>query len=338
MLTHRNIVVNVQQGRIWNHAARDGHETILGALPFFHIYGLTVCMLFSVHGGGTLILQPNPRDIGEIVKLVVKHKVTCLPAVPAMFNGINQFPGIERYDLSTVKVCNSGSAPLPVDVLTRFEELTGAKISEGYGLTETSPVTHSNPFFGTRKVGSIGIPFPDTDCRIVDVEDPTKAVEPGEPGELLVRGPQVMKGYWQKPEETAKAIQDDWFFTGDLARMDEDGFFYIVGRKKDMILVSGYNVYPDEVDRALMGHPAVLEAATIGLPDERRGETVKSFVVKKPGHECTADELVAHCRENLAAYKVPREVEFRDALPKSTVLKILRRQLRDEELEKRAAS
>jgi long-chain acyl-CoA synthetase len=335
MLTHRNVSVNAQQCRIWNTGMRDGQETMLGVLPYFHIYGLTIAMVVPVLAGSTIVVQPNPRDIEGMIKNIVKHRVTLCPAVPAMYAAINQFPNVERYDLSSIKVCNSGSAPLPVEVLHRFEQLTGAKISEGYGLTETSPVTHSNPFFGERRVGSIGVPLTDTDAKIVDIETGLYEVPVGEEGELLLRGPQVMKGYWNSPEETRKVLKEGWLSTGDLARMDRDGFFFIVGRKKDMILCSGYNVYPDEVDRVLMGHPDILEAATIGLPDEKRGETVKSFVVLHKGKELTAEGAIDYARENLAAYKVPTEVEFRDELPKSTVLKILRRELRDEEMEKR---
>jgi long-chain acyl-CoA synthetase len=334
MLTHRNMACNTQQVGKWTTGIEPGLETWLGCLPYFHIFGLTCAMLLPVYLGCAVVLIPNPRDIPTMIKSILKRRVTLMPAVPAMFNAINQHPGIGDIDLSSIKMCNSGSAPLPVEVLKRFEELTGAKISEGYGLTETSPVTHCNPFYGTRKVGSIGVPLPDTDTRVVDLENGVIDKPVGEPGELLIRGPQVMKGYWQKPEETANVIRDGWFYTGDIATMDEDGYHYIVGRKKDMILCSGYNVYPDEIDDVLAEHPAVLEAATIGIPDERRGETVKSFVVLKPDQQATAEELVAHCRKNLAAYKVPRAIEFRDSLPRSTVLKILRRELRDEELAK----
>jgi long-chain acyl-CoA synthetase len=284
------------------------------------------------------VLFPNPRDIPAIVKGILKHRVTLFPAVPATFQAICQYPGVEKLDLSCIKLCNSGSAPLPVEVLRRFEELTGSKISEGFGLTETSPVTHCNPLFGTRKVGSIGVPLPDTDAKVVDPENGTAECPPGEVGELIVRGPQVMRGYWKKPEETAQVIKNGWLYTGDLCRMDQDGFCFIVGRKKDMILCSGFNVYPDEIDRLLMSHPAILEAATIGIPDEKRGETVKSFVVLRPGHRLSAEEIQAYCRENLAPYKVPRLIEFRESLPRSSVLKILRRELRAQELAKRGAA
>ena len=334
MLTHRNMSFNTQQTARWATGIEEGKDTWLGCLPYFHIYGVTISMLTPVYMGGHIVLIPNPRDVGAMIKNILKHRVTLMPAVPAMYNAINQYPGVDKLDLSSIKVCNSGSAPLPVEVLQRFEDLTGAKISEGFGLTETSPLTHCNPFYGMRKKGSIGVPVSDTDAKLVDIEDGVTEMPIGVEGELLIRGPQVMKGYWNRPEATDEMIKDGWLYTGDLATMDEDGYFRIVGRKKDMILCSGYNVYPDEVDRVLMGHPDVLEAATIGVPDERRGETVKSFIVLKPGAKVTAEDLIAYCREHLAAYKIPRLVEFRDSLPKSTVLKILRRELRDEEMAK----
>ncbi len=334
MLTHRNLSFNTQQTASWATGIEDGKDSWLACLPYFHIYGVTISMLTPVYMGGRIVLIPNPRDVGAMIKNILKHQVTLMPAVPAMYNSINQYPGVDKLDLSSIKVCNSGSAPLPVEVLQRFEDLTGAKISEGFGLTETSPLTHCNPFYGMRKKGSVGVPVSDTDAKIVDIQDGVTEMPIGVEGELLIRGPQVMKGYWNQPEATDEVIKDGWLYTGDLATMDEDGYFRIVGRKKDMILCSGYNVYPDEVDRTLMAHPDVLEAATIGLPDERRGETVKSFIVLKPGARVTAENLIAYCREQLAAYKIPRSLEFRDSLPKSTVLKILRRELRDEEMAK----
>ncbi len=334
MLTHRNLSFNTQQTASWATGIEDGKDSWLACLPYFHIYGVTISMLTPVYMGGRIVLIPNPRDVGAMIKNILKHQVTLMPAVPAMYNSINQYPGVDKLDLSSIKVCNSGSAPLPVEVLQRFEDLTGAKISEGFGLTETSPLTHCNPFYGMRKKGSVGVPVSDTDAKIVDIQDGVTEMPIGVEGELLIRGPQIMKGYWNQPEATDEVIKDGWLYTGDLATMDEDGYFRIVGRKKDMILCSGYNVYPDEVDRTLMAHPDVLEAATIGLPDERRGETVKSFIVLKPGARVTAENIIAYCREQLAAYKIPRSVEFRDSLPKSTVLKILRRELRDEEMAK----
>ena len=334
MLTHRNLSCNVQQLTAWFHQP-PGQEIQLAALPIFHSFGMTVCMAFPLSIGATLVLVPNPRDIKALLHAIVKHRVTLAPQVPAMFNAVTQFPGVEKMDLRSIKICNSGSAPLSVDVLERYERLTGAKICEGYGLTETSPVAHCNPVEGTRKVGTIGVPLSSTDARIVDTDEGTRDVPAGEAGELILQGPQVMKGYWNKPEETANSIRNGWFHTGDLATMDGDGYFRIVGRKKDMIIASGYKVFPDEVDRALMSHAAVLEAATIGIPDEKRGESVKSFVVLRPGMTATADELIELCRKELAPYKVPKEIEFRPDLPKSSVLKILRRELRDEELRKR---
>ena len=333
-LTHANLSYNVQQVRAWFSKAEDGVEVMLGQLPFFHSYGLTVSMNLAVGLAAANVLIPNPRDVPNIVKSVIKHRITLFPAVPATFQAICNYPNVSQLDLSSIKMCNSGSAPLSVEVLNRFEELTGGKISEGFGLTETSPVTHCNPLYGTRKVGSIGVPLPSTDAKAVDAETGARDMPANEVGELIIKGPQVMRGYWNKPTETAQMIRDGWLYTGDLCRIDEGGFCFIVGRKKDMILCSGFNVYPDEIDRVLMGHPAILEAATIGLPDAKRGETVKSFIVLRPGHQVTADEVLAYCRENLAPYKVPRAVEFRDSLPRSSVLKILRRELRAQELAK----
>lgn len=335
-LTHRNLSSNVQQLRAWVPFVEPGREVILCALPLFHSFGLTVVMNTAIGLGAAQVMLPNPRDIPAIIKSVPKHRITLFPAVPNHYNAINQFPGIERVDLSSIKACNSGSAPLPVDVLETFERLTGSKISEGFGLTETSPVTHSNPLQKRRKVGSIGVPVPGTDARIVDAALGTRELPPNEVGELVVKGPQIMDGYWNRPEATAEMIRDGWLYTGDLARMDDDGFFFIEGRKKDMILCSGYNVYPDEIDRVLAGHDAVLEAATIGIPDPARGETVKSFIVVRPGGAVpTAEDIIAYCRERVAPYKVPREIEFLDELPKSSVLKILRRELRAREMARR---
>lgn len=331
MLTHRNLSCNVQQIIAWLHCAH-GTEIVLSALPLFHVFGMTVCMNFPVAAAATMVLHPNPRDFPALVKSVIKDRITLFMGVPAMFAAINDAPGIEPKDVGSVKSCFSGSAPLPVAVLERFERLTGSRIVEGFGLTETSPVTHVSPLEGIRKVGSIGIPFPDTDSKVVDLETGTRTLPPGESGELLIKGPQVMAGYWNMPEETAAVLRDGWLSTGDIATIDKDGYHWIVGRKKDMIVAAGYNVYPDEVDSVLMKHPAVLEAATIGVPDERRGETVKSFVVLKPGETATADQIVAYCRSNLAVYKVPRSIEFRESLPKSGILKILRRELREQEL------
>jgi long-chain acyl-CoA synthetase len=308
---------------------------MLGCLPFFHVFGLTVAMNYPILAGFAIVLMPDPRDIPRMIANISTHKVTIFPAVPAMFNAIVHARGRDKADLSSVVSCFSGSAPLPRDLLERFESLTGSTIVEGYGLTETSPVTHANPLQGGRKIGSIGVPVPSTDMKIVDLEDGTTEVPAGEAGELLVHGPQVMRGYWNRPDETEKVLANGWLRTGDVVTADEDGYCTIVGRKKDVIIAGGYKIYPDEVDAVLVAHPAVREAATIGVPDERRGETVESFVVLREGHQATEEELVAFCHHELAAYKVPRSIEFLDELPKSSALKILRRELRERAARKR---
>ena len=335
-LTQRNISYNAQQVMTWFRGIREGEEVLLSCLPFFHIFGLTVCMVWPALGGACMVLMPNPRDIPTMVKNISKEKVSLFPALPALFNAINQFPGIEKRDLSSVRYCFSGSAPLPEEVQRKFETLTGAIIVEGFGLTETSPVLTVNPLNGVRKIGTIGIPVPETDVRIVDPVDGTTEVPVGTEGELVARGPQVMKGYLNRPEETADMVRDGWLHTGDLAVADEDGYLRIVGRMKDLIIAGGYNIFPDEIDRVLAEHPAVLEACTIGIPDEKRGETVKSFLVLDKGGSVSEVELAEFCRERLAAYKVPKFWEFRDELPKSAMMKLLRRELRAQEIAKNA--
>ncbi len=331
MLTHANLAANAQQNVAWLPVAEEGREVFLGALPFFHVFGLTVAMNFPIRIGAKIVVMPNPRDVRGLVHAITHERVTIFPVVPAIVRAISSYPRIERIDISSVKVCVSGSAPLPEAVLRRFEELTGGKIIEGFGLTEASPVTHCNPVFGTRLVNSIGLPFPSTDCRIV-AEDGRTEVPADAEGELLIRGPQVMQGYWNQPGETANTLRDGWLHTGDLATMDERGYFRIVGRKKEMIVAGGYKIYPDEVDRVLAAHPAVAESATIGVPDEKRGETVKSFVVLQPGMKAEPAELAAFCHERLAPYKVPKQIELRPELPKSSALKVLRRELLQQEL------
>jgi long-chain acyl-CoA synthetase len=288
-------------------------------------------MGWGLWAGAKLVLVPNPRDFKSLVKNITKHRVTLFPAVPALFNGLNNFPGIEKRDVSSMRCCFSGSAPLAVEVLKRFEELTGSKIVEGFGMSETSPVATCNPLFGKRKVGSVGIPVSDTEVKIVLAEDETQEVEQGKEGQLLIRGPQVMVGYWGREDASEEALAGGWMHTGDLAVADEDGYLRIVGRMKDMINVNGMKVFPDEVDEVLMSHESILEAATIGLPDPERIERVKSYVVLQPGASLDADAVKAWCAEGLARYKVPREVAFLDELPKSSVMKILRRELRDME-------
>ncbi|MFS8570075.1 MAG: long-chain fatty acid--CoA ligase [Thermaerobacter sp.] len=334
MLTHRNLVCNTLQAVAWFPGLERGRERILAVLPFFHVYGMTVCMNFAMATAATLLLLPR-FDLDSVLKTINRYRPTLFPGAPTMYVAINNHPHVQRHDLRSIRACISGAAPLPVEVRERFEALTGGQLVEGYGLTEASPVTHCNPFWGEVRAGSIGLPFPDTDCRIVDPET-GEDVPLGQPGELLIRGPQVMKGYWNRPEENARALRDGWLYTGDVARMDEDGYFYIVDRLKEIIIAGGFNIYPREVEEVLYEHPAVKEAAVIGVPDPYRGETVKAFVVLKPGARATADDIIAFCREHLARYKVPTHVEFRDDLPKSLVGKVLRRVLAEEEAAKRA--
>jgi len=331
MLTHKNLVSNCVQGIKWLYEAEYANEVVMAALPVFHSFGHTCCMNFSVYAACTLILIPDPRNTKDILRNVENHKATMVPGVPAMYVNMLNYPRMKDYDLSSVKYCFSGAAPMPVEVLEEFERVTGGLILEGFGMTETSPVTHINPMVGERKVGSIGMPILDTLAKVVDVETGEIELAAGEVGELIVKGPQVMKGYWNSPQETGKVLKNGWMYTGDLATMDEDGFFFIVGRKKDMIISSGFNVYPREIEEVLFEHPAVKEASVIGVPHEKRGETVKAFIVLKEGETATAEEIRQFCKKNLAAYKVPTFVEFRKKLPKTMVGKVLRRELREEE-------
>ena len=333
MLTHANLVANVIQTKAWLCKPRDGREVILCVLPFFHVYGMTGGMNLGFYLGATLVLVPR-FDVKEVVKLIGKYKVSLFPGVPTIYVAINEYASHKKVDLSSVEACVSGGAPLPVEVAQEFERITGGKLVEGYGLSEASPVTHANPLWGERKVGSIGIPFPDTDAKIVDPET-GEDLPQGEVGELAVKGPQVMKGYWNRPEETARALRDGWLHTGDMARMDEDGYFYIVDRKKDVIISGGYNIYPREVEEVLYEHPSILEAAVIGVPHEYKGEIVKAYVVLKEGSRLTEEEVIEFCRGRLAPYKLPKEVEFVKDLPKSMIGKILRKELREKELSKR---
>ena len=334
VLTQENLGKNVQQIAAWFPGFDKGMEVMLGALPFFHIFGVTTAMNFAVYMGWGNVLVPKPQP-EPLLEAIRKFKPTFAPLVPAMFIGILNHPDIKKTDMTCLKGCFSGSAPLPVEVIREFEEMTGAVIVEGYGLTESSPVTHVNPFQGRRKVGSIGIPIPDTYCRLVDVEDDEKEVPIGERGELAIRGPQVMKGYRNMPEETALTLKEGWLHTGDIVTMDEEGYFYIVDRKKDMIISGGCNVYPRDIDEVFYEHPKVKEACAIGIPHPTRGEAIKCLVVLKEGETATAEEMIEFCKGKLATYKLPTEVEFRDELPKTNVGKILRKVLRAEEAEKR---
>ncbi len=329
MLTHFNLYSNVIQTYLWgSHLTQRGDERYLMVIPYFHIYGQTVGMLLGTWNGAMQI--PVPKfDPEMLIKAIKQHKPTFFPGVPTLYISMLNHPEIKSCGLEYVRRFNSGSAPLPVEVIERFEQLSGAMLFEGYGLTEASPTTHSTPTLARRKPGSIGLAFPSTECKIVDLETGLTEVPIGQDGELCIRGPQVMKGYWNRPDETAIALRDGWLYTGDVARMDEDGYFYIVQRKKDMIIVSGFNVYPNEVEDVLFTHPAILEAVVIGIPDEYRGESVKAFVVLRPGMELTAEQLTDFCAASLARYKMPTQIEFLDSLPKSAVGKVLRRELRE---------
>ncbi|MBT2570720.1 long-chain fatty acid--CoA ligase [Planococcus sp. ISL-110] len=325
MLTHHNIVANTLQSAATSEmSTRKGQEKVLTISPLFHVYGMTSGMSVTFYNGGNMILVPK-FDVGQVVELIEKEKPTAFPGVPTMYIALLEYHQSRKFDLSCLESCTSGSAPLPLEVLDRFNAISGTTVAEGYGLSEASPVTHRNPVQGLQKKGSIGIPLPSTDSRIVDVATGQETLPAGEVGELVVRGPQVMKGYWNRPEETAHAIRDNWLYTGDLAKMDEDGFFYIVGRKKEMILASGFNVYPIEVENVLYHHPSIREAAVFGVPDAYRGETVRAVVVLK--EQATEEELIAYCRTQLSAYKVPEAIVFAEELPKTAVGKILKRAL-----------
>jgi long-chain acyl-CoA synthetase len=336
-LTHRNLVANAIQVRWWMFDSQEGKEVMMTAVPLFHSYGMTVCMNHTIFLGGRMLLIPNPRILDHVLKAISKHKPTLFPGVPAMYVSVAGHPDVGKYDVSSIRACISGAAGLPPEIQDSFEKLTGGKLVEGYGLSEATPVTHCNPIYGKRKEGSwIGVPFPDTESAILDLETGETELGPGDIGELCVRGPQVMKGYWNMPTETANTLRGGWLHTGDIARMAPDGFHQIVDRKKDMILgTGGYNIYPREVEDVLYEHPKVLEAAVAGVPvGKQKGERVKAYVVLKPGETATEEEILEYCRENLAYYKVPKFVEFRSELPKTIVGKILRRVLVEEELKR----
>ncbi|RUO79700.1 long-chain-fatty-acid--CoA ligase FadD [Pseudidiomarina taiwanensis] len=336
MLSHRNMVANLEQvSAVFNPLVNDGEETIITALPLYHIFALTVnCLTFIKHGGSNVLIT-NPRDMPAFVKELAKHPFSMISGVNTLFNGLLNTEGFKDLDFSNVKIAMGGGMAVQRSVAEQWERVTKSRLLEGYGLTECSPVVTTNPTDIEHYNGTIGIPLPSTEVRVVDV-DSGEVLGIGEAGELQVRGPQVMVGYLNRPEETAKVMQDDWFCTGDIGMMDEQGFFKIVDRKKDMILVSGFNVYPNEIEDVIAAHPKVLEVAAVGVPHDSSGEAVKIFVVAKAGG-VSERELIDYARENLTAYKVPKFVEFRDELPKTNVGKILRRELRDEELKKAEA-
>lgn len=334
MLTHKNLIANTLMCDAWMYKCKKGEETILGILPFFHVYGMTTVLILSVMQQGKMVLLPK-FDAEQALKTIDKQKPTLFPGAPTMYIGLLNHPDLAKYDLSSIKACLSGSAALPLEVQEKFEELTGGRLVEGYGLTETSPVTHANPIWDHRINGSIGLPWPNTEAVILRSGE-SEVLPVGEIGEIAVKGPQVMKGYWNRPEETAMTFADGWFLTGDLGYMDEKGYFYVVDRKKDMIIAGGFNIYPREVEEVLYEHEAVQECIVAGIPDPYRGETVKAYIVLKEGKSVTDKELNEFCRKNLAAYKVPRFYEFRQELPKTAVGKILRRTLIEEEKQKMA--
>ncbi|WP_077620936.1 long-chain-fatty-acid--CoA ligase [Bacillus sinesaloumensis] len=330
MLTHRNIVANIVQSyEFFKSEIMFGKERSLTVIPLFHVFGMTSGMNLSIFVGAANTLLPK-FDVEELLETISREQPTMFPGVPTMYVALTNHPKALDYDLSSIRVCNSGSAPMPVELMKEFERKTGALILEGYGLSEASPVTHCNPIFAERKPGSIGIGIPNTDYKVVDVATGGNEVPPGDLGELIVKGPQVMKGYWNMPEETAIALRDGWLYTGDIAKMDEEGYVYIMDRKKDMIIASGYNIYPRDIEEVLYEHPSVQEAVVIGIPDEYRGETVKAFVVLKQGKTASDEEIISFCKQHLAVYKVPKMLEFRQELPKTNVGKILRRVLREE--------
>lgn len=331
MLTHANLISNAQQAKAVLHTIKETGETILGLLPFFHIYGLTVCVNFGTLIGATLVPMAKFVPL-DVLKTIDRKRPTIFPCAPSIFIALLQQKNLEKYDLSSVRYCISGSAPMPVPIMEKFNSLTnGANIVEGFGLTEASPITHLNPLRGNSKNGSIGLPFPDTDAAIVDMEVGSLPLPVGKIGELVIRGPQVMQGYWNRPDETASVLRNGWLYTGDIAYMDEDGFFFIVDRKKDLIITGGYNVYPREIDEVLHEHPAIKEAVSVGITHPTRGEIIKAYIVLREGHTLSKTDVLAFCREKLANYKVPKQVEFRDDLPKSIVGKVLRRVIREEE-------
>jgi long-chain acyl-CoA synthetase len=332
MLTHKNIIANTKMCVTWMYKCKRGEESMLGIVPLFHVYGMTTVLNLSVMQGYKMILLPK-FDASETLKTIEKLKPTLFPGAPTIYIALLNHPDIEKYDLKSISCCISGSAPLPVEIQEQFEKVTGGRVVEGYGLSEASPVTHANFFWDKRKKGSIGVPWPNTDSVIFSYETGGVA-EPNEIGEIAVRGPQVMKGYWNKKEETEATMKEDWLLTGDVGYMDEEGYFYIIDRKKDMIIAGGFNIYPREIEEVLYEHEKVQEVVVAGVPDPYRGETVKAYIVLKENQTATIEEMNDYARKHLAAYKVPRIYEFRKELPKTAVGKILRRALIEEETEK----
>lgn len=326
---HRNLVANTLQIRSWITDCEEGKEVVLMAIPLFHVYGMVAGMCFAIRAAASMVMIPNPRDIKDVLENLQKYKATIYPGVPTMYNAINNHPDVlaRKYDLNSIKACISGSAPLMRETKEKFEELTGGKLVEGFGMSEAPTASHCNPLYGKNPPGSMGLPLPDVDCRIISLDDEVTVMQPGEIGELVIKSPNVMHGYHNMPTETENTLRDGWLYSGDIARMDEEGFFYIVDRKKELIKPGGYQVWPREVEEIIASHPKVMEVGVAGIPDPYRGETVKAWVVIKPGETLTEEEVRDWCKERLAKFKVPTHVEFRDELPKTTVGKILRREL-----------
>ncbi len=341
MLSHYNLVANANQGAAWFPDLGDATDSLMCVLPFFHSYGMTVCMNIGILRAGKLVLLPR-FELVNALKAIQKERPTMFPGVPRLYIALNEAEETKGYDITSIKACLSGAAALPLAVAEKFEGLTGSHVAEGYGLTETSPISHANPIVGQRKEGFIGMPIPDTDCKLVDLDDPTKQAEPGQPGELAISGPQVMLGYWNKPDETAGMIKEEdgvrWLYTGDIAQVDEEGWFRIVDRKKEMIIVSGFNVYPTDIEQVLYRNPKVEKVAVVGVPDATTGEAVKAFIVLRKGETATPEEIIKWSRSELTGYRAPKQIEFRDSLPETLVGKVLRRVLLDEEKQKQAAA
>lgn len=334
MLTHANLTIQIQQLLEVLHAKEHPmRHLFIGVMPFFHVFGLVGCLILPTVFKSPTIPVPRyvPADLLEIIR---KYRPTFFCGAPAIYISLMQQKKIKDIDMTCIKFCISGSSPFPLASLKRFQEMTKAKITEGLGLTEASPVVAANPLFGLQKAGSIGTAIPGTELKIVDPEDGVTEYGNNQPGELLAKGPQVMLGYWNHPEETANSIRDGWLYTGDIAYRDDDGYYFIVDRKKDMAIVGGYNVYPSEIDEVLYEYPKIHEAVSLSIPHRSKGEILKAYIVPKPGEKINTAEIMAFCREKLASYKVPRMIEIREELPKSMVGKILRRALRDEEEKK----
>ena len=335
---HRNLAANARQLQEWIPDLQYGEEVFIAAIPYFHSYGMVTAMILPVSIAAKMVVIPDPRNLSEVMGGIEKHKATFFPGVPTLYVAINNHPDIlaGKYDLTSIRACLSGSAPLMVETKEQFEKITGGKLVEGYGLTESHVVAHANPLLGDNRSGSIGLPIPNMECRIVDAVEGDKELPVGGVGELILKGPNIMQEYWNMPEETANTLRDGWLYTGDIARMDEDGYFYIEDRKKDLIIAGGYNIYPREVEEVLMTHPAVVEVAVAGVTDPKRGETVKAWVVKKEGDSTTEEEMITWSKTLLAKYKYPRMIEFREELPKTSVGKVLKRELIKEDEEKQA--